>query len=135
MTDKRKELSDALYGSASSIEEQILTQITIERICVDMADFFTKFYKEWGPGAIVYIPDAADEKNSMFYLTVDQLIAAQDDFRKEGMEGPEEVMRKTIVQAERVNVEKEALFLIQDNNKMALLHYNREKPIPGPIKA
>lgn len=135
MTDRRKELSEKLYGSASSMEEQVLTQLTIERICADMADFFTKFYKEWGPGAIVYIPTAKEEKNTMFYLTVDQLIAAQEDFRKEGLEGPEEVMRKTIVQAERVNVNKEALFLIQDDNKMALLHYNREKPLPGPISA
>lgn len=117
------------------MEEQILTQLTVERICQDMADFFVEFYHRLGPGVIVYAPKAEKEEDSMFYLTVDQIIAAQNDFRKEGMDGPTEVMQRAIAKAEAINPDKEALFIINDDDKMALLHYHREKPLAGPVKA
>jgi hypothetical protein len=134
MSDKRKEISDRFY-SGTSVDEQILAQLTIERICQDMSDFYTEFYGRMGPGVIVYSPEAEKEEDSMYYLTVDQLIAAQNDFRKEGSEGPSEVMRKAILKAETLNPSKESLFIINDTDKMALLHYNKENPISGPIKA
>lgn len=134
MSNKRKEIADHFY-SGSSVDEQILSQLTLERICQDMADFYTEFYNRLGPGVIVYSPEAEKEEDSMYYLSVNQLIAAQDDFRKEGIEGPTEVMRKAILKAETVNPAKEALFIINDTDKMALLHYNKENPISGPIKA
>lgn len=134
MDNKRKELTDNLF-SKTSVEEQVLTQLTIERICADMADFYTEFYGRLGPGVIVYMPQAAEEENSMFYLTADQIIAAQEDMRKENQDGPAEIMRKALVKAETVDPAKEALYIINDDNKMALLHYNKEKPLTGPIKA
>lgn len=134
LNDKRKELTDKLF-SKTSVEEQILAQLTIERICSDMADFYTEFYGRLGPGVIVYAPGAEKEEDSMFYLTADQIIAAQEDMRKADQDGPAEVMRKALVKAETINPEKEALYIINDDNKMALLHYNKEKPLTGPIKA
>lgn len=134
MSSKRKEIADRLYSGASA-DEQILAQLTLERICHDMADFYTEFYNRLGPGVIVYSPEAKEDSDSMYYLTVDQLIAAQNDFRKEEVEGPTEVMRKAILKAETLNPAREALFIINDSNKMALLHYNKENPITGPIKA
>jgi hypothetical protein len=44
-------------------------------------------------------------------------------------------MRKAILKAETLNPSKESLFIINDTDKMALLHYNKENPISGPIKA
>jgi len=134
MKDRRKELSDKLYGDAP-VEEQVLVQLTVERICADMANFFTEFYNNYGPGAIVYSPQAKEEKNTMFYLTVDQLIAAQEDLRKEDMDGPCEVMQKAVAKAESLNVQTQALFIINDQDKMALLLYDRNKPVSGPVKA
>lgn len=135
MTDQRKEMKDRLFSADKPVEEQVLIQLTIERICADMADFFTQFYARLGPGVIVYIPNAKNEENSMFYLTVDQLIAAQNDLRSNDMDGPTEVMQKAIAKAEAINPDKEALFIIQDDNKMALLHYNKENPLKGAIVA
>jgi hypothetical protein len=45
------------------------------------------------------------------------------------MDGVAEVMRKAIVKAEALDLEKEALFIIQDPQHMSLLHYNREKGV------
>jgi len=92
-----------------------------------MCDFYAKFYAQEGPGTIVYVPDAEKEEDSMFFLSVDCLISAVDDLSRQELEGPAEVMRKAIARAEALDPEKEALFIIQDKEHLALVHYNREK--------
>ena len=133
MADRRKKMLARLYTSNPTKEEQILIQLTIERICADMTEFYERFYAMEGPGALVYVPMAEEEDDSMFYLPVKALVAALDDFRGNEMEGPADVMQKAIVRAEALDPEKEALFIIQDDSQMSLVHYNREKPTQGPI--
>jgi hypothetical protein len=98
-----------------------------------MCDFYEKFYAQEGPGAMVYVPNAEKAEDSMFFLSVDCLISAVDDLSRQELEGPAEVMRKAIARAEALDPEKEALFIIQDEKHMALVHYNREKSAAGPI--
>ena len=100
-----------------------------------MCDFYERFYAFEGPGAMVYVPRAEKEEDTMFYLTVQHMISALEDFKRKEMEGPADVMQKAIARAEALNIEKEALFIIQDENEMSLVHYNRENPILGSIKA
>ena len=88
-----------------------------------MCDYYEKFYKNEGPGVMVYVPDHKDEKKSMFYLTVDNLICAVDDLNKKDMEGAADVMKQAIVRAEKLDPDKEALFIIQDDKEMSLVHY------------
>ena len=88
-----------------------------------MCDYYQKFYQNEGPGAMVYVPNHEDQKKSMFYLTVDNLICAVDDLNKNDMEGAADVMKQAIVRAEKLNPDKEALFIIQDAKEMSLVHY------------
>ena len=39
------------------------------------------------------------------------------------MEGAADVMKQAIVRAEKLNPDKEALFIIQDAKEMSLVHY------------
>jgi hypothetical protein len=96
-----------------------------------MCDFFESFYAQEGPGAMVYLPKAEKEEDSMFYLTVPHMINALDDFKRQEMEGPAEVMQKAIARGEALNPLKEALFIIQDEKEMSLVHYKREQPTGG----
>ena len=91
-----------------------------------MCEFYSKFYEQEGPGAMVYVPDAP-EKKRMFYLTVDHLINALNDFNNRDMEGVAEVMQKAISRAEQIDPEKESLFIIQDQKKMQLIHYKHDR--------
>lgn len=100
-----------------------------------MCDFYEQFYAFEGPGAIIYIPNAEKEEDSMFYLAVPHMISALEDFKRKELEGPAEVMQKAIARAEALNPDKEALFIIQDDKEMSLIHYNREQSVQGPIKA
>ena len=80
---------------------------------------------------MVYVPKAEKEEDSMFYLTVSHMINALDDFKRQEMEGPAEVMQKAIARGESLDPAKEALFIIQDEKQMSLVHYKRERPTEG----
>ena len=123
MTSRRNQLLKKLVGTAIGEDEKKLYQLTIERICADMCDYYFKFYHNEGPGAMVYVPEHEDEKKSMFYLTVDNLITAVDDLNKRDMKGAADVMKQAITRAEKLDPEKEALFIIQDSKEMSLIHY------------
>ena len=123
MTSRRNQLLKKLIGTAIGEDEKKLYQLTIERICADMCDYYQKFYQNEGPGAMVYAPEQEDEKKSMFYLSVNNLITAVDDLNKRDMEGAADVMKQAITRAEKLDPEKEALFIIQDSKEMALVHY------------
>lgn len=126
MTNRRKVLLSKLLLAAPTETERQLMQLSIERICADMCDFYDGFYAFEGPGAIVYAPKADKEENTMFYLTVSCLISALNDFTAKEMEGPADIMRKAIARAEALDVEKEALFILQDEEAMSLIHYKRD---------
>ena len=123
MTSRRNQLLKKLIGTATGEDEKKLYQLTIERVCADMCEYYYKFYHNDGPGAMVYVPEHEDEKKSMFYLTVDNLITAVDDLNKLDMEGAADVMRQAITRAEKLDPDKEALFIIQDTKEMSLVHY------------
>ena len=123
MTSRRHQLLKKLIGTAIGEDEKKLYQLTIERVCADMCEYYQKFYQNEGPGAMVYAPEQEDEKKSMFYLSVNNLITAVDDLNKRDMEGAADVMKQAITRAEKLDPEKEALFIIQDSKEMALVHY------------
>ena len=123
MTNRRSELLKKLIGSVTGEDEAKLFKLTIERICADMCEYYYKFYHNDGPGALVYVPDHEDEKKTMFYLTVSNLITAVDDLNKREMDGAADVMKQAINRAEALDPDKEALFIIQDKKQMSLVHY------------
>ena len=123
MTSRRHQLLKKLIGTAIGEDEKKLYQLTIERICADMCDYYQKFYQNEGPGAMVYAPEQEDEKKSMFYLSVNNLITAVDDLNKNDMEGAADVMKQAITRSEKLDPDKEALFIIQDSKQMSLVHY------------
>ena len=123
MTSRRHQLLKKLIGTAIGEDEKKLYQLTIERICADMCEYYQKFYQNEGPGAMVYAPEQEDEKKYMFYLSVNNLITAVDDLNKHDMEGAADVMKQAITRSEKLDPDKEALFIIQDSKQMSLVHY------------
>ena len=126
MTNRRNKLLKQLMKEAKRETETKLLKLTMERICADMCEYYFKFYANEGPGAMVYVPDAEDQKKSMFYLTVDHMINALDDFNKRDMDGVADVMKKAIARAESIDPDKESLFIIQDKENMSLVHYKHD---------
>ena len=92
-----------------------------------MAEFYEKFYRAEGAGAIVYAPKSED--NTMFYLTVDHLMNAVSDMVSRDMEELADVMRRAIVKAESIDPKKEALFILQDPKYVSLIHYDKDEKV------
>jgi phosphoribosyl 1,2-cyclic phosphodiesterase len=128
MSTRRNKMIAKMMLSAPSETEQTMVKLVIERICADMCDFYRGFYANEGPGAMVYIPDAEKTDESMLYLSVTCLMNALTDFNNRDMEGPAEVIKKAIARAESIDPEKESLFIIQDKDRMSLIHYKHDNP-------
>jgi len=125
MDERRKKMLTKLQLSNPSESEQAMVKLAIERICADMCEYYRGFHSIEGPGAMVYVPDAP-EKDSMFYLPLEALMNALNDFNGRSMEGPAEVMQKAIARAEMIEPEKESIFIIQDKDQMSLVHYKHD---------
>ncbi|MGA0128653.1 MAG: hypothetical protein ACO3I1_05135 [Burkholderiales bacterium] len=125
MTERREKMLAKLQKSNPGEAEQTLIKLTIERICADMCEYYRGFHSIEGPGAMVYVPDAP-EADSMFYLPLEALMNALNDFNSRSMDGPADVMQKAITRAELINPEKESLFIIQDKDQMSLIHYKHD---------
>jgi hypothetical protein len=125
MTERREKMLANLQKANPSEAEQKLVKLTIERICADMCEYYRGFHSIEGPGAMVYVPDAP-EAESMFYLPVEALMNALNDFNSRDMEGPADVMKKAITRAEALEPDKESLFIIQDKDQMSLVHYKHD---------
>ena len=81
-------------------------------------DFFTSKMDNFMP--------QKNEKDSMFYLTVDRLINAVNDANSRDLHGAEH-LKKAIALAESVNPEKEAVFLLQDEKDIQLFHFKTDE--------
>ena len=125
MTERRKKILNKLLKATPSEEEQKMLDLVIERITIDMAEFYEKFYNAEGPGAIVYAPKSED--NTMFYLTVEHLANAVEDMSTRDMRELAEIMQRAIVKAETINPKKEALFILQDPKYLSLIHYDKDE--------
>ena len=125
MTERRKKILNKLLKANPTEAEQKMLDLVIERVTIDMAEFYEKFYKAEGPGAIVYAPKS--EENTMFYLTEDHLMNAIEDMSSRDMKDLADIMRRALVKAKAINPKKEALFILQDPNYLSLIHYDKDE--------
>ena len=125
MTSRRNKLLLKMLGTTTGETEEKLLKLSIECIVADQAEYYKKFYKNEGAGAMVFMPQKKDE-DSMFYLTVDLLIKAVNDANNKELGGVEH-LRKAISIAESLNPEKEALFILQDKDDIQLFHFKTDE--------
>lgn len=124
MTNKQSQSLKKLLIANPTPEEQKMLDIVLERILLDMSDFYEKFFVIEGPGVIVYAPKS--KEHSMFYLNTKQIMDALNDFSNRQMDELANVMRKAIAKAESADPRKVSLFLIQDNESISLYELNKE---------
>ena len=132
MTSRRNKLLLKMLGTTTGETEEKLLKLSIERIVADQAEYYKKFYKNEGAGAMVFMPQKKDE-DSIFYLTVDLLIKAVNDANNRDLGGVEH-LRKAISIAESLDPEKEALFVLQDKDDIQLFHFKTDEENPSLLQ-
>ena len=132
MTSRRNKLLLKMLETTTGETEEKLLKLSIERIVADQAEYYKKFYKNEGAGAMVFMPQKKD-KDSMFYLTVDLLIKAVNDAINKELGGVEH-LRKAISIAESLDPEKEALFILQDKDDIQLFHFKTDEKNPSLLQ-
>jgi hypothetical protein len=90
----------------------MLAHATIRLILGDMGQHYCKFWEHEGPGVMVFQPE--NMSKSMFFLTLKELHAAQEECEKDNNGDLAETFRRILEAAQKIDPAEKAGYLIND---------------------
>jgi len=111
MKRREKLITAALDGKTGETEGKYLDAV-VKLILGDMGTVYTKFWEAEGPGVICFQPDNKDR--SMFYMTLEELHAAQESCERENNGDLAETFRRILEAAQKLDPAESAGYIIND---------------------
>jgi hypothetical protein len=110
--NRRERLLATLLDKDFSQEKAKIVDSTIRFILNDMGQMYIDFWKNAGPGVMVFQPNS--ENRSMFYWTLQEINQAKESCEKENNEDLAETFRRILEAAKKIEPEEKAGYLIND---------------------
>ena len=110
--DRREKLLEAVCGKDLEGNSVRYADATIKLILGDMGKYFVKFWKEEGPGVMVFQPNNSDR--SMFWLTLEELHSASEQESGELAKTFETILQA----AQKIDPQAGAGYIINDHEGM-----------------
>jgi hypothetical protein len=111
MSRREKLITAALNGKTGKKEAQYLDAV-VKLILGDMGNLYIKFWETEGPGVICFQPE--NQERSMFYMTLEELHAAQESCERENNGDLAETFRRILNAAEKIDPTASAGYIIND---------------------
>ena len=111
MSRRKKLITAALNGKTGKKEAQYLDAV-VKLILGDMGNLYIKFWETEGPGVICFQPE--NQERSMFYMTLEELHAAQESCERENNGDLAETFRRILEAAQKVDPQESAGYIIND---------------------
>jgi hypothetical protein len=111
MSRREKLITAALNGKTGKKEAQYLDAV-VKLILGDMGNLYIKFWETEGPGVICFQPES--QERSMFYMTLEELHAAQESCERENNGDLAETFRRILNAAEKIDPTASAGYIIND---------------------
>lgn len=118
MNRREKLISSALQGDLDVTKTKML-DATIKLILGDMGQHYCKLWDAEGPGIMVFQP--TNKERSMFFMTLKELHAAQENCEQENNGDLAETFRRILAAAQKINPTEKAGYLINDNDGLRYL--------------
>ena len=118
MNRREKLISSALQGDLDVTKTKML-DVTIKLILGDMGQHYCKLWDAEGPGIMVFQP--TNKERSMFFMTLKELHAAQENCEQENNGDLAETFRRILAAAQKINPTEKAGYLINDNDGLRYL--------------
>jgi hypothetical protein len=118
MNRREKLISSALQGDLDATKTKML-DATIRLILGDMGQHYCKLWDAEGPGIMVFQP--TNKERSMFFMTLKELHAAQENCEREDNGDLAETFRRILAAAQKINPTEKAGYLINDNDGLRYL--------------
>tara|TARA_R110000868_G_scaffold167755_2_gene402182 strand:- start:103 stop:489 length:387 start_codon:yes stop_codon:yes gene_type:complete len=111
MSRREKLITAALNGKTGETEGKYLDSV-VKLILGDMGNLYVKFWETEGPGVICFQPE--NKERSMFYMTLEELHAAQESCERENNGDLAETFRRILEAAQKINPTDSAGYVIND---------------------
>lgn len=110
--NRREKLIAAAIGPELDETKAKMLDATIRLILGDMGQHYCKFWEHEGPGVMVFQPENISK--SMFFLTLKELHAAQQECENENNGDLAETFRRILESAQKIDPAEKAGYLIND---------------------
>jgi hypothetical protein len=112
--NRREKLIAATLGNDFDETKARMLDATIRLILGDMGQHYCKFWEHEGPGVMVFQPE--NMSKSMFFLTLKELHAAQEECEKDNDGDLAETFRRILEAAQKIDPTEKAGYLINDKD-------------------
>lgn len=125
MNRREKLIAAALNGAEGSIAEKSLDTV-VRLVLGDMGEQYVKMWAAEGPGVMVFQPQ--NRERSMFFWTLKEIHAAQEDCERSNEGDMAESFRRILAAAQKINPEEKAGYIINDAEGIRYfeIDYNKE---------
>ena len=122
---RREKLIASVIGPELDQEKAKMLDATLKLILGDMGQMFSKFWEAEGPGVMCFQPEQVEK--SMYYLTLKELHAAQEECEREDNGDLAETFRRILQAAQKIDPEESAGYILNDKEgiRFVAVDYNK----------
>lgn len=114
--NRREKLIASVIGPELDETKAKMLDATVRLILGDMGEHYSKMWSCEGPGVMVFQPE--NMARSMFFLTLKELHAAQEECERENNGDMAETFRRILEAAQRIDPTEKAGYVINDDKGM-----------------
>lgn len=122
---KREQLIASVIGPDLDPTKARMLDATIKLILGDMGEQYCKMWEHEGPGVMVFQP--ANKERSMFFLTLKEIHAAQEESERNNDGDLAESFRRILQAAQKIDPIEKAGYLINDDEGMRYFEIDYNK--------
>jgi hypothetical protein len=123
--NRREKLIASVIGPELDETKAKMLESTMKLILGDMGEHYCKMWDYEGPGVMVFQPE--NMARSMFFLTLKELHAAQEECERDNNGDMAETFRRILEAAQKIDPQEKAGYVINDGEGMRYfeIDYNR----------
>jgi hypothetical protein len=123
--NRREKLIASVIGPEMDNTKAKMLDATIKLILGDMGQHYCKMWEHEGPGVMVFEP--GNKERSMFFLTLKEIHAAQEDCERNNEGDLAETFRRILQAAQKIDPAEKAGYVINDKEGMRYLEIDYNK--------
>jgi len=116
---RREKLIASVIGPELDDAKVKMLDTTLKLMLGDMGEMYTKFWDAEGPGVMCFQPEQMER--SMFYLTLKELNAAQEECEHESNGDLAETFRRILQAAQKIDPLEKAGYILNDKDGIRYL--------------
>ena len=122
--NRREQLISKTLSPSMDEKETKMLDTTMRLILGDMGEMFIKFWQTEGPGVMCFQPDS---DRTMFFLTLEELHAAQEAEERNNNGDLAESFRRILEAAQKIDPKEKAGYMINDADGIRYLEIEYAK--------